>query len=61
VSGNPALFYQTSWTPSNPNILANPVSASYDLAGDLTSLIYSGGGIAYTPQIKSGNHLRLPP
>jgi RHS repeat-associated protein len=37
------VTYQTSWTPSNSNVMANPVSASYDLAGDLASLTYPSG------------------
>jgi RHS repeat-associated protein len=37
------VTYQTSWTPSNSNVMANPVSASYDLAGDLASLTFPSG------------------
>jgi len=44
------VVLQNRYTPSNQNSAANPVSASYNLAGDLTSLTYPDGEVVtYTP------------
>ncbi len=44
------VVLQNRYTPSNQSSAANPVSASYNLAGDLTSLTYPDGEVVtYTP------------